>query len=105
MIERWTGEKPRLGCSCMRWIKKMDKNPEWAKNHVDLIAEKLLKEARRRAGKWRASPMDDAGGLVKAVKRAAWKGAFMVPGAGITLAVLVRQMVEEAIRRAGNEEA
>jgi hypothetical protein len=49
--------------------------------------------------------MDDAGGLVKAVKRAAWKGAFMVPGAGITLAVLVRQMVEEAIRRAGNEEA
>ena len=103
MIERWTGEKPRLGCSCMRWIKKMDKNPKWAANHVSQIVEKLLKEARKRAGKWRAAPVDEGGSIVKTVKRVAWRGAFVVPGAGVPLSVLARQMVERAIQIAEKE--
>ncbi len=101
MIEKWTGEKPNLSCSCATWIRKMDRDPAWAKANVNLIVSKLLREAQARAVQWKAVPVQSDGTLLNAAKTRAWRGAFLVPGAGLMLRVFVRRMVEEALKEGG----
>jgi len=100
MIETWTGEEPNLSCSCMRWIRRMDKRPKWAYENVDLIVKKLMREATKRAEDWRAVPVDKKDNIVRAERgRAIWRGALKIPGSGMLLSVLVRQMVLAAIAK------
>jgi hypothetical protein len=100
LIVTWTGEEPNLSCSCEAWIRKMDRNLAWAKNHVEMIVSKLMREAKGRVVKWRAVPVHDNGTLLNALRSRAWKGAFLIPGSGVLLEPFVRMMVETAIRRA-----
>ena len=101
LIESWTGEKPRISCSCMRWIKTMNKRgTAWTKKNISLITAKLLDEAKKRAVDWRAAPVDKGGSILNAVVNKAWKGAFLIPGSGVLLEPFVKGMVFESIRRA-----
>lgn len=45
IIKWWFNEDIGTGCKCELWIRKMDRNPVWAQNHVRLIAHKLRKVA------------------------------------------------------------
>jgi hypothetical protein len=103
VILAWTGESPDLTCSCKAYIAKMDRNLGWAKAHVDVITEKLLREAKKRAVQWKAVPMNAQGTLLNAAWNKAWKGVFIIPGSGVLLGPFVKQMVLKAISMAESD--
>jgi len=70
------------------------------RKRVDFVTAKLMREATKRAVQWRAVPFEEKGGLLNTTWNKVWKGAFLIPGVGITLEPFVRQMVETAIKRA-----
>jgi hypothetical protein len=101
LIAQRTGESPTPTCKCGKWIKKMDKRGvAWCKQNIDFIVAALMREAKQRATQWRAVPVDEKGGLLNAAWNQKWKGAFLIPGSGVLLEVLVRHMVFRAIAAA-----
>ena len=104
LIADWTGAAPSLSCRCRAFINRMNDIEGWAESNVEVIAAHLVKEARRQPLQWQVVPMDSSTGrLLNALVNRAWKAAMFVPGAGLTLELFVRSMVEKAIRLSKEE--
>lgn len=109
MAKSYAGEDVMKGCKCAKWIKLMDDNgPAWCRQHVDEIVGVMVNEAKRRAGNWKLVRCDEDGNPLPdrrtmRLKRIVWRGAMLVPGAGMLLPVFIRQMVERAITKAEEE--
>lgn len=75
IIKAWTGQDFRPGCGCEKWLRKMNRGgPTWTANHLEMIVEKLRREATKR--RW-------------------WKFFARMPGVRFP----IRTMVLESIRR------
>jgi len=105
LIKQWTGQEITASCSCEKWIRGMDRHgPAWCRKHCNEIVEKLMREAHQRAMDWRAVPVDNTGGMLRAARNRAWKGAFWIPGIGMALRAFVHRMVDNAITMAERNE-